>query len=242
MARRRARLVPLVQLLRRTYPGTDVEALIAERRLRVDGVVVTNLRSRVPVDGAVHVVPPPGLRGTAKLASALARFDISVDGRVAVDVGAAAGGFTTALLEAGARRVYAVDVGHGQLVGRLRQERRVVNFEGTNLAALDEVLVPEPVGVLTGDLSYLPAGRAIGQLGRLRYTDDAELVWLVKPTFELGLAAPPTGAAVLRAAVTAAATAITAAGWRVVDSAESPVRGRRGTSEFFLHGRRGGGR
>ncbi len=79
----------------------------------------------------------PPLRGEAKLRAALAAFDVRVTGRVCLDVGAAAGGFTRVLLEAGASRVYAVDAGFGQLLGSLRQDPRVVNLEATNVAALD---------------------------------------------------------------------------------------------------------
>jgi 23S rRNA (cytidine1920-2'-O)/16S rRNA (cytidine1409-2'-O)-methyltransferase len=212
--------------------------LIAERRVHVDGVVVTNPRSRLPADAAVRLLPVSRLRGTAKLEAALRRFGVDAGGRVAVDIGAAAGGFTTALLDAGACRVYAVDAGHGQLTGRLRQDPRVVDLEGTNLAELDVALVPEPVGVLTADLSYLPVHRASAQLERLSFSSGADLLWLVKPTFELGRAAPTTDPDTLAAAVTRAAGAIAATPWEVVATVESPVRGRRGTVEFFVHARR----
>jgi 23S rRNA (cytidine1920-2'-O)/16S rRNA (cytidine1409-2'-O)-methyltransferase len=236
--RRRPRLVPVTELIDRARPGADPEGLIAERRVRVDGVVVTNPRSRVRVDAAVRVLPRQRLRGTEKLEAALGLFDVPVEGRVAVDVGAAAGGFTSALLAAGACRVYAVDAGHGQLLGRLRQDPRVVDLEGVNLARLDTALVPEPVDVLVADLSYLPVRRAVGQLERLRFPPGADLLWLVKPTFELGLAAPTTDPDALAAAVRGATRAIAATGWRVLATAESPVRGRRGTTELFVHARR----
>jgi 23S rRNA (cytidine1920-2'-O)/16S rRNA (cytidine1409-2'-O)-methyltransferase len=236
--RRRARLVPVTDLIQRARPGADAEALIAERRVRVDGAIVTNARSRRPVDAAVRLLPARRLRGTRKLEAALPRFGVRVAGRVAVDVGAAAGGFTSALLEAGARRVYAVDVGHGQLVGSLRQDPRVVDLEGTNLAELDPALVPEPVDLLVADVSYLPVNRAVGQLEQLPFASGADLLWLVKPTFELGLAVPTTDPEALSGAVTVASEAISANPWHVVASAESPVRGRRGTVEFFVHARR----
>jgi 23S rRNA (cytidine1920-2'-O)/16S rRNA (cytidine1409-2'-O)-methyltransferase len=236
--RRRPRLVPVTQLIQRARPGADAEALIADRRVRVGGVVVTNPRSRVPVDAAVRLLPPHRLRGASKLDAALRLFDVRVDGRVAVDVGAAAGGFTSSLLTGGARRVYAVDAGHGQLLGRLRQDPRVVDLEGVNLAGLDTGLVPEPVDVLVADLSYLPVRRAVGQLERLRFPTGADLLWLVKPTFELGLAAPTSDPHALAAALESATTAIAATGWQVVATAESPVRGRRGTVEHVVHARR----
>src|SRR5579885_3286776 len=117
------------------------------------------------------------LRGTIKLRAALAAFAVEVAGRVALDVGASTGGFTVALLEAGAARVYAVDAGFGQLLGRLRQDARVVNLERTNLAALE---LPEPIDLVTVDLSYLSIALAAPQLPRA-----PELIALVKPMFEL---------------------------------------------------------
>lgn len=241
MPRRRVRRVPVTDVIHRAHPEVDADALLAERRVVVDGVVVTNPRSLARVDAAVRLLPAPRLRGTAKLEAALRRFDVAVGGRVAVDLGAAAGGFTTALLQAGARRVYAVDVGHGQLTGRLRQDPRVVNLEGTNLATLDTTLVPERVDVLTGDLSYLPAGQAVGQLERLAVASDADLVWLVKPTFELRRGVPPADPGAVETAAAVAAAAIETGPWRVVATAESPVQGRRGTTEAFVHARRTGG-
>src|SRR5207248_5685095 len=115
---------------------------IAEGRVLVDGRIVTNPRSQVRRDALVSIRRPTALRGEAKLRAALAAFEVPVAGRVALDAGAAAGGFVRVLLELGAARVYAVDVGHGQLLGSLRQEPRVVTLERTNISDLDPSLVP----------------------------------------------------------------------------------------------------
>lgn len=140
------------------------------------------------------------------------------------------------LLRAGALRVYAVDVGFGQLLGSLRLDPRVVNLERTNVAALDRLLVPDEVEVVTADLSYVPLSGAIAQLNeRVGIAVDAELVALIKPQFELGRARPPTTAAELDAAVEAAAAGVERAGWTVRGTSESPVRGARGAIEFLLH-------
>jgi 23S rRNA (cytidine1920-2'-O)/16S rRNA (cytidine1409-2'-O)-methyltransferase len=176
-------------------------------------------------------VPTKELHGREKLAFALQRFGVSVDGRVAFDCGASTGGFTQALLDAGAARVYAVDAGFGQLLGSLRQDDRVVNMERTNLA---EAVVDEPVDLVTLDLSYLSLTDALPQL---RY--GSELVALVKPMFELHLGRlPDDQAAGLVEATLTARTGAEAAGWTVVDDAESPVRGNGGAVEGFIHARR----
>jgi 23S rRNA (cytidine1920-2'-O)/16S rRNA (cytidine1409-2'-O)-methyltransferase len=175
------------------------------------------------------------LRGEAKLQAAIDAFALDLADTVCVDLGAAAGGFTRVLLRAGARRVYAVDVGVGQLRGYLRQHPAVVNLERTNLADLDPTLVPDEVDVVTADLSYLSLARALPQLdGRLRLTADTRLVALVKPQFELGLSVAPTSARELRAARASAVRGATAAGWIVEGVRESPVRGRRGAVELLL--------
>src|SRR5439155_6075463 len=118
------------------------------------------------------------LRGEAKLKAALESFEIIVENRIALDVGAAAGGFTRALLDAGARRVYAVDAGHGQLLGSLRQDERVVNLEATNLALLDRALVPDTIDLVTLDLSYLSLAAAVPQLESIWLAAGAEAVAL----------------------------------------------------------------
>jgi 23S rRNA (cytidine1920-2'-O)/16S rRNA (cytidine1409-2'-O)-methyltransferase len=140
--------------------------------------------------------------------------------------------------DAGAARVYAVDAGHGQLLGSLRSHPRVVNLEGVNLGELDTSRVPEEVELVTLDLSYLPLADAVPQLGRLALAGEAELIALVKPAFELRLAAPPTSPELLARAVERARDGIEHAGWTVIAEMRSPVTGARGAVEFFLHARR----
>lgn len=178
------------------------------------------------------------LRGEAKLRAALSAFDVRVVGRICLDLGAAAGGFTRVLLEAGAARVYAVDAGFGQLLGSLRQDPRVVNLEATNVAALDTGLIPEVIDVLTVDVSYLALSAAVAQLNRITIAPDADLIGLVKPMFELRLATAPSDPLLVDAATERAVAGIVAAGWAVVGSMPSPVLGGRGAVEALVHARR----
>src|SRR5207302_2622448 len=157
----------------------------------VDGIVRTNPATLVRAGASISLREDVVLRGERKLEAALAAFALDVRGRVALDAGAAAGGFTRILLAAGARRVYAVDAGHGQLLGSLRQDPRVVNLEATNLGDLTRELVPDTIEVVTLDLSYLALADAVPQLEALRLDPQADAVALVKPQFELGLARPP---------------------------------------------------
>ena len=160
---------------------------------------------------------------------------------MALDVGAAAGGFTTVLLEAGARLVYAVDAGHGQLLGSLRQDPRVVNLESVNIADLDRDRVPERVEVVTIDVSYLSVTAAAAQLNRIAIAPGAHAWWpwssrcssCGRPRRRLTVPS-------LHAALAAASAGVTAAGWEVKGSIDSPVTGSHGAREMLLHAQRPG--
>lgn len=188
-----------------------------------------------PSRPAWNQVPTADLHGREKLAFALRRFSVEMKDRAAFDCGASTGGFTRALLDAGARRVYAVDVGYGQLLGSLRQDPRVVNMERTNIA---DARIDEPVDVVTLDLSYLSLTAALPQLD-LDLAPNADLVALVKPMFELQLGTlPDDQEAGLADALRVVEQAATATGWSVTGSCRSPVLGRSGAVEGFVHARR----
>lgn len=192
-------------------------------------------RRRAAPDTLITPVP---LRGEAKLRAALERFGVLVEGRVCLDLGAAAGGFTRVLLEAGASRVYAIDAGFGQLLGSLRQDERVVNLEATNVARLDTRLVPDAIEVVTVDVSYLALAAAVAQLDRIVLAPGADLVGLVKPMFELRLATAPVDHEQVEEATRRASAGIEAAGWNVMATMPSPVLGARGAVEALIHARR----
>jgi 23S rRNA (cytidine1920-2'-O)/16S rRNA (cytidine1409-2'-O)-methyltransferase len=236
---RKRRLRRVDALLAEAYPRLEQpERLIAEHAVLVDGRIVTNPASRVPIDASIVIRERRPLRGEVKLCDAVDSFGVAVEGSIALDVGAAAGGFTRVLLERGARRVYAVDAGHGQLVGSLRRDPRVVNLERTNLGDLNTTLVVEPVDLVTMDLSYIALSRAVPQLGRIQLADRARLLALVKPQFELGLARPPSDRRSLEEALERARAGIVHAGWELGGTRQSPVRGTRGSTEFFVYARR----
>jgi 23S rRNA (cytidine1920-2'-O)/16S rRNA (cytidine1409-2'-O)-methyltransferase len=225
----------LARAVAELFPGADAEQLIAAGEVLVDGLPVTNPRSRLRAQARISRRPVTALRGSAKLRAALDAFGADVRGRVALDVGAAAGGFTTVLLEAGARRVYAVDAGHGQLLGSLRQDPRVVNLESVNVSQLDTERVPESVDIVTLDVSYLSVAAAVGQLGGVSIAPAAVMIALVKPMFELRAASAPSDRGSLDVALAAASAGVTAAGWDVLSSIDSPVTGRHGAREMLLH-------
>jgi 23S rRNA (cytidine1920-2'-O)/16S rRNA (cytidine1409-2'-O)-methyltransferase len=239
MVRERPR--PLMQELALRFPELDDPAgAIEAGHVLVNGIAITNRASMVKPGSSVAVRPAKSLRGALKLQAALDAFGVGADGTVALDLGASSGGFTSVLLARGASRVYAVDAGHGQLLGSLRQDTRVINLEATNLADLDARLVPEPVEIVTADLSFVSLARALPQIDGAILAAGAELVALVKPMFELGLPRPPESSAQLDEAVQRAVAGTELAGWRVLASMRSPVLGGRGAVEFFVHGARPG--
>ena len=236
---KRVPVVALLTLLQRRFPGLDDPAqLIKEGAILVNGLPAANPRTRVRADAAIRIRRARPLRGTIKLSHALTAFGIRPAGLVALDLGAAAGGFTQALLEAGAARVYAVDAGAGQLRGWLRADPRVINLERTNLARLDRRLIGEPVDLLTMDLSYLAVAEAIGQVDRRILAPAAQLIALVKPTFELHSAQLADRPGQVAAAAQAATRALADHGWRVLGQEPSPVLGARGAVEVLVHAAR----
>ncbi|MGC8523081.1 MAG: TlyA family RNA methyltransferase [Acidibrevibacterium sp.] len=178
-------------------------------------------------------------RGGIKLAHALDHFGLSPSGRVGLDIGASTGGFTEVLLARGATRVYAVDVGHGQLAWKLRQDARVVVHERTNARFLDATLIPEAVGCVVADASFigletvLPAPLALAAPGSFA-------VALIKPQFEAGREGIGKGGIVRDPAVHEAVCARIAAwwaglsGWRVLGLTPSPITGADGNREFLI--------
>jgi 23S rRNA (cytidine1920-2'-O)/16S rRNA (cytidine1409-2'-O)-methyltransferase len=239
VSRKRGKLRTLEQELARRHPELqDPAALVASGDVLVDGFPATTLAARVHTDASVTLRTDRPLRGEAKLRAALSTFEVETAGRVALDLGAAAGGFTKVLLESGAARVYAVDVGFGQLLGSLRQDDRVVVLERVNLAQLDRKLIPDRIDLVTLDLSYLGIARAAPQLARIPFAYDADCIALVKPMYELRLHGPPADETTLRRAVEAAAEGLERAGWHVLADVRSPEQGTRGAIEYLIHARR----
>lgn len=178
-------------------------------------------------------------RGGQKLDHGLRHFGFSAQGRICLDVGASTGGFTDVLLSAGASKVHAVDVGHGQLAWKLRTDPRVIVYEKTNARHLTADIVPEPIGALVCDASFiglatlLPAPLALCAPG-------AWAVALIKPQFEAGPGQVGNKGVVRDPAVhTEVCERVRIwwsglAGWRVVGIVESPITGPEGNKEFLI--------
>ncbi len=198
-----------------------------------------------PGDAIRILGPPPRFvgRGGDKLAGALERFDLRVSGARCLDAGASTGGFTDALLQAGARSVLAVDVGRHQLHERLRADVRVDSREQTDIRSVTVEQIGGPVDVAVADLSFISIRAVIGPLVSL-LVPGGDLVVLVKPQFEAGRAEVSKGRGVIRdptvwkRVLEEAVVAIDGAGAAIMEAMVSPLRGADGNAEFLLHARR----
>jgi 23S rRNA (cytidine1920-2'-O)/16S rRNA (cytidine1409-2'-O)-methyltransferase len=183
--------------------------------------------------------PPFVSRGGEKLAAALDAFGVDPAGLVCLDVGASTGGFTDVLLQRGARRVYALDVGRGQLADSLRRDPRVISLERTNARSLHADLLPEVVALATIDVSFISLRLILGPVANCFGPAGGSIVALVKPQFEAGRGATDRGVvrdpAVHRQVLEEVARHAVGIGLMPLGVAASPLLGPQGNREFFLH-------
>ncbi len=240
---RRARLD--ADLVRRGLVGSRTEAsrLIDEHRILVNGAIADKPSRLVDPGDAVVVAGPPARfvsRGGEKLDHALAAFGIDASGRYVLDAGASTGGFTDCVLQRGARHVVALDVGHGQLHPRIREDGRVTVIERFNVRELQAAHLAESPTLVVADLSFISLTKVVAPLVRVAAA-AADLVLLVKPQFEAGRQEVARGQGVIsdpavheraRDAVTEALALAdcTVRGWT-----DSPITGADGNREFLVH-------
>jgi len=218
---------------------TRAQAAIAAGLVTADGIRLRKASDGVPADALLEAVAehPWVSRGGLKLAAALDHFAFDPRDRVGLDVGASTGGFTDVLLARGARCVYAVDVGRGQLHARLRGRREVVSLEETDIRTLDPALLGEPPDFVTIDVSFISLKLVLPALERL-IAKPARLVALIKPQFEAGRKHLKKGIlreAAIHAAVSDGIAAFAVSlGWDVKGLIPSPIEGGDGNREFLL--------
>ena len=234
------------ELVRRGLAGSRAEAhyVVDAGLVTVAGAPALKSSRLVAADEPVALVGVRRFvsRGGDKLDAALDQFGVDVTGLVALDAGASTGGFTDCLLQRGARRVVAVDVGHGQLHEKLRDDERVVVHEGVNVRHADRTTIGGPFDVVVADLSFISLRTvALALLALAR--PAATLVWLVKPQFEAGRHEVSRGKGVVRdEAVRQRVRAeideeLTARGAIVLGWMDCPVPGPAGNVELFVHAR-----
>ena len=206
----------------------------------VDGIMVDKPAKLVPPDARIEIVRPASFvsRSGDKLAAALDAFHINPRGAIGLDVGCSTGGFTDCLLQRGATRIYAIDVGYGQFEWRLRQDSRVVLLERTNIRYVDRAVVPEPIDLAVIDVSFISLTLVLPAVVHL-LNRFATVVALVKPQFEVGKGQVGRGGIVRddtqREAVTEKVIACAAhLGLQLKGVLDSPVIGRKGNREILV--------
>jgi 23S rRNA (cytidine1920-2'-O)/16S rRNA (cytidine1409-2'-O)-methyltransferase len=220
------------------------QAAIEAGLVTADERPVRKASEEIPANAALRARPahPYVSRGGIKLAAALDHFKLDPKDRICLDVGASTGGFTQVLLERGARRIYAVEVGHGQLHRSLRTRPQIVSLEGVDIRSLASAQLHEEPELITIDVSFislklvLPAATALGKT-------PARLIALIKPQFEAGPGAVKKGIvrdhAIHGTVCNDIATFISEMDWRVLGIIPSPIDGGDGNAEFLLGAARG---
>jgi len=218
------------------------QALVLAGQVLVDGQKAAKSGHAVALDARVEVLAQPRFvgRGGLKLEAALDRFQSDVRGKVCLDIGSSTGGFTDCLLQRGARHVYAVDVGEGQLDWKLRGDVRVTVREGINARYLRFEDIGETVDLAVFDVSFISVTLIVPAVVRL-LKETGGMVILVKPQFEVGRGEVGKGGIVRDAALQARAcdrvrTAVEGLGFKT-GLMESPILGAEGNREFLLHAR-----
>lgn len=237
-----------------------VEKGLAESREQAKRLIMAGLVHQQTPSGAWTLVDKPGRpldrdaplevrgrerfvsRGAYKLLTALEAFALPVEGAVALDAGASTGGFTDCLLQHGAARVYAVDVGHGQLHEKLRADPRVHNMERTNLRAAGPDLLPEAVDIIVADVSFISLTLILGPCVRF-LKKDGYVAALIKPQFELGPEAAPKGVVrdetLRQAAVNKVLAWVEELGLGLLGVRPAAVKGPKGNQEYMAVWRNG---
>ncbi|BCA54723.1 putative rRNA methyltransferase YqxC [Nitrospira sp. KM1] len=206
----------------------------------VDGTVVDKPAKLVAHDARINVaLPPPYVsRAGEKLAAALSDFLINPSDSVCLDVGCSTGGFTDCLLQRGAKRIYAVDVGYGQIHWRLRQDTRVILLERTNIRYVDRSTISERIGLAVLDVSFISLALVLPSVVGL-LADEAKVIALVKPQFEVGKGNVGAGGIVRddaqrERAVRAVVESAKKLGLSFSNRCESPLKGRKGNREILV--------
>lgn len=241
------RLDKVIKQRRLIRSRSRAQRMIEAGRVRVDGHVITRPGHPIDPEAEIEILSfePYVSRGGEKLEAALVQFRISPKHKVCLDVGASTGGFTDCLLQQGATKVYAVDVGHDQLHPNLRRDDRVVVREGLNARYIEPQDVDDPIDLAVIDVSFISLKLVLPPLAEL-LAPDADVVALVKPQFEVGAERLPADGVVKSAADRDAvlrdlrAFIDSETPWHVVEEMRSPIEGAKGNVEMFLHARRAG--
>jgi 23S rRNA (cytidine1920-2'-O)/16S rRNA (cytidine1409-2'-O)-methyltransferase len=217
-------------------------AMIMEGKVLVEGQPVLKAGTMISPDKTISLRGediPYVSRGGLKLEAALDHFEIGLEGKVALDAGSSTGGFTDCMLQRGAIRVYAVDVGYGQIAWKLRTDPRVVVIERMNIRKMPAGTIPEKVDFVTIDVSFISLLKVLPPL-RWVLKPEGEILALVKPQFEAGKGEVEKGGVIRDETkrlliLEEVIKRLSGMGFHVSEGFESPVRGQKGNTEYFIH-------
>lgn len=220
--------------------------MITSGVVTVSGSIADKSSRLVAPNEPIEVLSVPRFvsRGGEKIEGALSALGVQVAGRSVMDAGASTGGFVDCLLQSGARRVFAIDVGRNQMHERIKSDPRVVSIEGVNVREIDASDLPFPCSLVVADLSFISLLKVVDNLVSCVSPEDGfpvpQLLLLVKPQFEVGRVEASRGRGVItdpdlhRSAVNGVVAALGACGGETVGTVESPIKGADGNTEFFV--------
>ncbi len=241
MSDEKIRIDELIFLRGLSESRTKAQALILAGRVLCNGKEVLKPGEKVLSNAVIKIKEnlPYVSRGGLKLESAIKHFGISLEGKIAMDVGASTGGFTDCLLKHGAKKVYAIDVGYGILDVKLRNDERVVNIEKTNIKFLDREKVPDEIDIAVIDVSFISLTKVLPKVLEF-LKKEAEIVALIKPQFELTPKEVGKGGIVRdeklkKKAVEKIKAFASSLNLNIVGVIPSPITGKKGNQEFLIY-------
>lgn len=217
---------------------SQAKTLIDSGHIKYNGNVLKRAGEIIDSEGKIEITAPVFVgRGAFKLEEALKSFNVDVKDLVMMDVGASTGGFTEVLLNHGAKKVFAIDVGHDQLAKKLREDSRVINMEGTNMRALQTL--PDPCDGAVMDVSFISITKVLDNIRKL-LRPEGFLIALIKPQFEAGIERLPKDGIIksdkVRAEILAEVqTFADQNGWKLIQTITSPIEGKSGNVEFLSY-------
>ncbi|HAK89236.1 MAG TPA: TlyA family rRNA (cytidine-2'-O)-methyltransferase [Nitrospiraceae bacterium] len=228
-----------------TQSRERAQALIMEGKVFVNGMPSLKAGTMVAGDAAIELKGediPYVSRGGLKLEAAIKYFNISLKDKIAMDVGSSTGGFTDCMLQSGAKRVYCIDVGYGQLAWKLRQDPRVVLIERTNIRYLERKKIPDEIAIATIDVSFISLTKVVPAVLQF-LKEDGDIIALIKPQFEVGKGEVGKGGIVKDEAkrmevVEYIRGGLESLGLETIGVIQSPIAGQKGNIEFLIYMKR----
>lgn len=222
------------------------KALIMEGKILINGMPATKAGAIINQDAVIELKGegiPYVSRGGLKLEAAINHFNLDLKDKIAMDVGVSTGGFTDCMLQKGAKKIYCIDVGYGQIAWSLRNDPRIILYERTNIRYLEKEKIPDAIDIATVDVSFISLTKVVPKVVEF-LKESGEILMLVKPQFEVGKGKVGKGGIVRDEeqrikAVESVKTMLRESGLNTIGTFQSPIPGQKGNVEYFLYMKRG---